>query len=76
MSVAYELLDSISSMDENMVYANEEVARSLVTCGATCCQWPSQAMTGARVSFVHQNHQYFLVRDEEGQGFDACFCDS
>ena len=38
-------LDSISSMKEHMVFANDDVARGQVTCGATCCHCPSQAMT-------------------------------
>ena len=38
-------LDSISSMKEHMVFANDDVARGQVTCGATCCHCPSQSMT-------------------------------
>ena len=30
-------LDSISSMNEHMAFANDDVARGQVTCGATCC---------------------------------------
>ena len=76
LSVAHELLDSISSTKENMVYANEgsrqqpcDLRRHLLPLSIT-------GHDGAKVSFVHQNRQYILVHDEASQGFDACFFDS
>ena len=38
-------LDSISSMNEHMAFASDDVARGRVTCGATCCHCPSQVTT-------------------------------
>ena len=60
IAVAYELVDTISSMKENMVYAND-LRRHMLPLSV-------RGHDGAKVSFVHQQH--ILVRDVAGQGFD------
>ena len=58
--VADELLDSNSSMKDNMVHANDEVTSSLLTCGATCCHCPSQAMTAQKSASSIRTVSMFL----------------